>query len=629
MAKKFRGRLEPNIQRNPDKPLRIRFIKPRRADGVTILIKELDTYRAAVRSKGRRRQISEGSQDDLLATFTGRIRKRRFQVDTHNNENDSKSLPIIKIKFQGSDDIYEIPVGSQEGEVEGTNWEIAFTVQYPGQEDYNSPVAFIPRVHGNALIVDNPDCDKKWAYEAHANLIHHFFTSRGIVAKIIRGTKSRKTVAHYSEEDTTDYIDGYDYRKFTRIANNFNYMYINAHGNIDLTGDGEWEDPCVICKLRFHGHHSFGDCKFEKKCGNRGNGFFLYKGRTDKDKNAIIRLKGKKAEVDLRNAVDLWEIVNDRVDYKEYKNMFLVANLGDPDVKVKADICEIKVPNTYKYPTLPAFPAHDYRKNFLPHIPPSSYLHHKKADDVPGVAAIIFAGEGTPLSAEVSATPSGEAGPPPEFPPLPPLVLGLESTPPPVQASAFNKHIWLTWDEVSGAHTYTLYRSTKPGVNEHNSRVIKNIKGTSYLDKKLSNGQTYYYKIRGRKWGGNLSLKVLEKGSINLSNVKVMYAGACNTGMKIDFADAVLDKGVIFFIAHQVGAGETCEKLANKFWRRWLQGGAILRNLIRVYNSVVLQSPKAFTRTRPVIYYRDTSTQTKFWRPFLETLPDPDNIKLD
>ena len=117
----FEGRLDPNIQPDPDKPLTVVFNSPESADElITLKIKEVDTY---MESEGR--QIREGSGDDLLATFTGRIlsdEARRFRVISHTNESDDTSLPTIKIKFQGSETVYEIPVVSEEGESEGTNW---------------------------------------------------------------------------------------------------------------------------------------------------------------------------------------------------------------------------------------------------------------------------------------------------------------------------------------------------------------------------------------------------------------------------------------------------------------------------------------------------------------------------
>jgi hypothetical protein len=54
--------------------------------------------------------------------------------------------------------------------------------------------------------------------------------------------------------------------------------------------------------------------------------------------------------------------------------------------------------------------------------------------------------------------------------------------------------IKLTWKKVSGATGYKIYRKTA-GSSWKDYAVIKNAKTTSYIDKKVSNGKLYYYKI--------------------------------------------------------------------------------------------------------------------------------------
>ena len=106
-----------------------------------------------------------------------------------------------------------------------------------------------------------------------------------------------------------------------------------------------------------------------------------------------------------------------------------------------------------------------------------------------------------------------------------------------------------------------------------------------------------------------------------------MYAGCCLTGRKTVFAEAALRVGVKFFIGHQVVTAGVAEQLINRFWRDWLNRGAILRNVIHVYNRAVRSNPGPYRRTRPVIYYRDTSGNTRYWRPTM-SVPDPSNIML-
>lgn len=625
----FRGRLRPNIQWNPDGHLEVRFNRPINADGVTLIIKELDTYRDS-----SNRQISEGSQDDLLATFTGRIRNRRFQTETHNNQSSDASLPTIRIKFEGSDDVYTIPVISEPDEVEGTNWEIVFAVQYPGQEDYTSPVSFIPRARGRLLVVDNTIDDGLRNYEGHANLTRHRFVSCNMEGKIIRGTRSRSSIAHYNAADTTDYPGGFDHRVFTRQAGDFDYVYFNCHGDVELVGllAGQQYASCMICNDRFR-HQRFTTCTRYNACMATNRGYFFYRLRTNN--NARIRVTGSITPADLAFTVSLSdreEITGSFVEWEEYEQAFANANTGNPDMTFNLgppQTCQIVVPNAYEFPSLLAFPTTplrpDFRMDNLPQDPPSPYLHHSSAEDVPGDPVICFAGEGGPLSTtEVNATPTATPGAPPGA-----FVSGscpFTSPPSGLRAIALNRAVDLQWDDVQDAETYTLYWSTTPGVQENTANAIKDIGSASYRHTGLTNGRTYYYRVRARKGGGDLTLDCWGTAG-NLSRIKIMYAGCCLTGRKTVFADAALAAGVKFFIGHQVVTADASENLINAFWQRWLGNGAILRNVIHIYNQLT-QSNASYRRTRPVIYYRDTANQTQFWRPG-ETPPDPANIKLE
>ena len=143
----------------------------------------------------------------------------------------------------------------------------------------------------------------------------------------------------------------------------------------------------------------------------------------------------------------------------------------------------------------------------------------------------------------------------------------------------------------------------------------------------LTNGQPYYYRVQALKGGADLEPGHWADAG-DLSRVKVVYAGCCLTGRKMVFADAVLEAGAKFFIGHQVVTAGRAENLIDAFWSRWLNSGAILRNLISIYNDV-LRTSVHYRRSRPVIYYRDKATnETRFWR-YGVALPDPANIKLE
>lgn len=57
----------------------------------------------------------------------------------------------------------------------------------------------------------------------------------------------------------------------------------------------------------------------------------------------------------------------------------------------------------------------------------------------------------------------------------------------------------LTWNKVSGASGYKIYRSLKKGSGYKKIATVKKGAAVKYVDKKLKKGKTYYYKIRTYK----------------------------------------------------------------------------------------------------------------------------------
>lgn len=95
------------------------------------------------------------------------------------------------------------------------------------------------------------------------------------------------------------------------------------------------------------------------------------------------------------------------------------------------------------------------------------------------VAAVNAAGEGA-QSNQVSATPGGT---PPSAP------TGLVA-----RTSSYGGQVSLTWNSVSGATSYNIYRSTTPG-GEGTVPFYNGGGSTSFYDSAVTNGTTYYYTV--------------------------------------------------------------------------------------------------------------------------------------
>ena len=58
------------------------------------------------------------------------------------------------------------------------------------------------------------------------------------------------------------------------------------------------------------------------------------------------------------------------------------------------------------------------------------------------------------------------------------------------------KQATVKWSKVDGATGYQIYRSTKKSSGFKCVKTITNGKTVKYVNKKLSKGKTYYYKVR-------------------------------------------------------------------------------------------------------------------------------------
>jgi len=92
--------------------------------------------------------------------------------------------------------------------------------------------------------------------------------------------------------------------------------------------------------------------------------------------------------------------------------------------------------------------------------------------------AAVNSGGTSAESMEVSATPLAGTPAPPAF----------------LTATAGNGAVELRWMRSLGATSYNIYRGTGAG-GEGTTPVASGVTGTSYSDKGLTNGTTYYYKV--------------------------------------------------------------------------------------------------------------------------------------
>lgn len=156
---KFHGRIAPGRITDLEKPLEILIHAPTKASGVTIKLWEMDTFEENGKTK------SEGSADDLLATFTGDITPapasgnrapdwRAFKVSDAKIEDAEPHVVRIKVKFGGSDTIYDVPIKSELGEVEGDSYELGFSMEVGGAEKFKtkSPALVVPPMRPLRLV---------------------------------------------------------------------------------------------------------------------------------------------------------------------------------------------------------------------------------------------------------------------------------------------------------------------------------------------------------------------------------------------------------------------------------------------------------------------------------------------
>ncbi len=92
----------------------------------------------------------------------------------------------------------------------------------------------------------------------------------------------------------------------------------------------------------------------------------------------------------------------------------------------------------------------------------------------------------------------------------------------------------LTWKKLSGASGYEIYRSTKKSGKYEKIKTVTGGKTTSYTDKKVTMGKTYYYKVRAYKKSGKTKLYSPYSGvkSAKIKPAKVSISKVTSTSSK-------------------------------------------------------------------------------------------------
>lgn len=80
--------------------------------------------------------------------------------------------------------------------------------------------------------------------------------------------------------------------------------------------------------------------------------------------------------------------------------------------------------------------------------------------------------------------------------------------------------ITLSWDNVSGASSYSVYRGTTSGALSTKTRLTSNITGTTYTDASALQGTTYYYQVTA----------VADDGSVSNASNEVIATSQSQTG---------------------------------------------------------------------------------------------------
>lgn len=187
---RFHARLAPGVVVDPEQVVDLIVHSPAACDDVTIKLWELDSFRDP--ETGERRH--EGTQDDLLAEFVGRLEPgdpdraspgwRRFVVTSQRIVSDDPDLVRVRLRLCGAEEVHEVPIVSEAGEAEGASYELGLSIEHAGEERYRTtvPCLFSPPTVHPVLIrrrvagrLDDGAADPDWTSEGRLSLAYVAF----------------------------------------------------------------------------------------------------------------------------------------------------------------------------------------------------------------------------------------------------------------------------------------------------------------------------------------------------------------------------------------------------------------------------------------------------------------------
>ncbi len=110
-----------------------------------IAIYELDRW-----EEGGRTVVEGHGSNDLLAEFTGtwQQQEKRFSCTGERIIGDKRRDPCVKVQLPGSDQVYELPIVSEKGELEGDSFELGLVLLRGGKELFHSHSPAFVRISG-------------------------------------------------------------------------------------------------------------------------------------------------------------------------------------------------------------------------------------------------------------------------------------------------------------------------------------------------------------------------------------------------------------------------------------------------------------------------------------------------